>query len=148
MKQAIFHFLLFNFLLFTISAKAFASSDNFGEVQVSELIRVYDGDTFTVNLADWPAIIGQEINVRVSGADTPEIRGQCSQEKQLARQAKRFTLQTLNAAKQIKLTQIKRDKYFRILAVVLIDGIDLADLLIQHKLAVVYQGGKKKNPWC
>ncbi|WAJ71454.1 thermonuclease family protein [Catenovulum adriaticum] len=131
-----------------LSARVFASPPDFGDIQVSELIRVYDGDTFTVNLADWPAIIGHEINVRVSGADTPEIRGKCHQEKQLAKQAKRFTLNTLSSAKQITLTQIQRDKYFRILAVVLIDGIDLADLLIQHNLAVRYQGGKKQNPWC
>lgn len=148
MKQTCFYALLLLIFSGTLNTSVLAAPQNFGDIQVCELIRVYDGDTFTVNLADWPAIIGQKINVRVSGADTPEIRGKCLQEKQLAKQAKRFTLNTLKSAKQITLTQIQRDKYFRILAVVLIDGIDLAELLIKHNLAVRYQGGKKQNPWC
>ncbi len=121
---------------------------HFGNATVSEIVRVYDGDTFTVNLSEWPSIIGQEINIRVNGVDTPEIRGKCSYEKSMAKRAKQFTLAKLKSAQKIELVEIQRDKYFRILAKVLIDGIDLADLLISHKLAVAYDGGRKNNPWC
>ncbi|MCU4674599.1 thermonuclease family protein [Catenovulum sp. 2E275] len=142
------HYLIGCGLTIAASFNLNANPAHFGNAVVSEVVRVYDGDTFTVNLSDWPSIIGHEINVRVNGVDTPEIRGKCSQEKALAKLARTFTANTLSGAKKIELTEIQRDKYFRILATVMVDGINLADLLIEHKLAVGYQGGTKHNPWC
>ncbi|MBT9528863.1 MAG: thermonuclease family protein, partial [Pseudomonas sp.] len=42
--------------------------------------------------------------------------------------------------------QIRRDKYFRLLAEVWIDGHSLGDLLLKAGLAKVYTGGTK-SPW-
>ena len=65
----------------------------------------------------------------------------------MARLAKQFTVSKLRESKTIRLTGIERDKYFRILADVSLDGIDLGRLLLEAKLAVPYTGAKKLE-WC
>ena len=39
----------------------------------AKVIKVYDGDTFTVEAYPWPGITAKA-SVRVNGVDTPEIR--------------------------------------------------------------------------
>ncbi len=131
------------FFLFSLSA--FASS-NYGDVQAT-FIKNYDGDTITVNIAGYPPIIGKKISIRVNGIDTPELRTKSPKEKQLARTAKRLVKSLLKNAKSIELKNIKRGKYFRIVADVYYDGKSLADILIKNKLAVIYDGGTKTKDW-
>ncbi|QTE82723.1 thermonuclease family protein [Shewanella algae] len=116
-------------------------------VSVSQVMSIYDGDTFNANVAEWPPIVGLNIPVRIRGIDTPELRGKCQKEKELARAAKQFTVSQLRAAKQIELKDISRGKYFRLIASVYVDGKNLGDILLQQKLAVPYSGAKKPN-WC
>ena len=116
-------------------------------VVINEVINVYDGDTFRVNIDEFPPIIGENIAIRILGIDTPEIKGNCQQERQLAIKARDFTRKYLNSGSVISLTDLKRDKYFRILANVYIDGKNLGDALLMQNLAVVYLGKKKFN-WC
>ena len=116
-------------------------------VVINEVITVYDGDTFRVNIDEFPPIIGENIAIRILGIDTPEINGNCQQERQLAIKARDFTRKYLNSGSVISLTDLKRDKYFRILANVYIDGKNLGDALLMQNLAVVYLGKKKFN-WC
>ena len=61
-------------LLISISVQA---APQYGTVTVSKVISVYDGDTFRVNIASLPPIVGKNIAIRVNGVDTPEIRGKC-----------------------------------------------------------------------
>ena len=116
-------------------------------VVFNEVINVYDGDSFRVNIDEFPPIIGENIAIRILGIDTPEIKGNCQQERQLAIKARDFTRKYLNSGSVISLTDLKRDKYFRILANVYIDGKNLGDALLMQNLAVVYLGKKKFN-WC
>ena len=116
-------------------------------VVINKVINVYDGDTFRVNIDEFPPIIGENIAIRILGIDTPEIKGNCQQERQLAIKARDFTRKYLNSGSVISLTDLKRDKYFRILANVYIDGKNLGDALLMQNLAVVYLGKKKFN-WC
>ena len=116
-------------------------------VVINEVINVNDGDTFRVNIDEFPPIIGENIAIRILGIDTPEIKGNCQQERQLAIKARDFTRKYLNSGSVISLTDLKRDKYFRILANVYIDGKNLGDALLMQNLAVVYLGKKKFN-WC
>ena len=111
-------------------------------VVINEVINVYDGDTFRVNIDEFPPIIGENIAIRILGIDTPEIKGNCQQERQLAIKARDFTRKYLNSGSVISLTDLKRDKYFRILANVYIDGKNLGDALLMQNLAVVYLGKK------
>jgi len=115
---------------------------------VSEVTSIYDGDTFRANIKEFPELIGYRIAIRVNGVDTPEMRGKCLHEKALARKAKQFTVKALRGAKKIELHNIKRGKYFRIVADVYIDGINLTDSLIDARLGVAYDGGTKQKNWC
>ncbi len=119
----------------------------YGSVYISEVRSIYDGDTFKANIKEWPPIIGERVTIRINGIDTPEMRAKCKKEKDLARKAKQFTVGMLRNAKEIQLRNIKRGKYFRIIADVYADGISIAEQLLQHNLAYRYSGGKRKG-WC
>ncbi len=112
-------------------------------------IKNYDGDTLTFDVPNVHALLGRKINVRVAHLDTPEIRGKMPCEKEAARNAQRLIENLLKNAKRIDLQNIQRDKYFRILADVIVDGKSVKDLLVKNKLAYDYEGGtKKKVSWC
>lgn len=136
-------------LLVACSANATSIKDkNFGNLTVSEITSIYDGDTFRANIKDLHPLIGEHIGIRVSGVDTPEIRGKCEQEKKLARQAKQITVDFLRSAKVIELRNVKRGKYFRVVADVFGDNKSLTNVLLNSGLAVAYDGGTKSKNWC
>lgn len=145
----IYRYLLILLILGVSTLDATSLRDKtYGSVVVSEVTSIYDGDTFRVNLDGYPDIIGTRIGIRVNGIDTPEMRGKCQKEKDLARAAKQLTVAQLRAAKKIELRNMKRGKYFRIVADVYVDGVNLGDLLIAKSFAVVYDGGHKSKDWC
>jgi endonuclease YncB( thermonuclease family) len=130
-------------VLFVICVNLFSYED----VKV-ELVSVYDGDTFKVNIKNYPKIIGEKINIRINGIDTPELRAKCEREKFYAVLAKNYTKKILLNAENIELKNIKRGKYFRIVGDVFVDGVLLSDMLLEKGYAVVYDGKKKYNSWC
>lgn len=113
-------------------------------------IRNYDGDTVTVQIPDVHPLIGKDISVRIFGVDTPEKTGRKPCEKDKARDAQRLVENLMSRAKQIELRNVDRDKYFRILAEVWVDGQSVAELLIKNHLAYSYDGGRKpaNTNWC
>ncbi|QDP68085.1 MAG: hypothetical protein Unbinned5081contig1003_17 [Prokaryotic dsDNA virus sp.] len=112
-------------------------------------IKNYDGDTVTVDIPGVHILIGKNMKIRVSGIDTPEIRTKNTCEKEKARAAKRLVQSILKNAKRIDLKNIKRGKYFRIVADVIADGKSIKDILLKNKLGHEYGGGKKiKKDWC
>jgi len=121
--------------------------ENYGSFPNVEYVRNYDGDTVTVNIDGVHDIIGKEIPIRLKGIDTPEINGNCPEEISLAQTAKEFVTNHLNNATVINLNNIDRDKYFRILADMEYDGVNLASVLLNNGYAVEYSGGTKIN-WC
>ena len=126
----------------------FVYAKDYGNMVITkDQIEVHDGDTLYLSIKEYPPIIGDHIGIRVLGVDTPEIRGKCDYEKDLAQQAKTFTTNAINNAKKIELKKLDRDKYFRILAELWIDDKNIADMLITNKLAYAYFG-EAKTPWC
>jgi micrococcal nuclease len=123
------------------------AATEYGTVTVSKVISVYDGDTFRVDIDSLPPIVGKNIAIRLNGVDTPEIRGKCEHEKDLALKARDFVRNKLANAKEIKLTKLQRGKYFRVVADVMIDGVSLDQELLDNELAYKYTGGKKSS-WC
>lgn len=114
-----------------------------------DFVSNYDGDTVRFNIPDVHPLIGTNISVRVVGVDTPEKNGKLPCEKEKARIAHKFTENMLRKAKRIELRDVGKDKYFRILARVNVDGLDLGELLIKNKLALPYGGGTKpRTNWC
>ena len=136
--------LLFICFLGIFSAQA---APEYGTVIVSRVISVYDGDTFRVDIDSLPPIVGKNIPIRLNGVDTPEIRGKCQYEKDLAIKARDFVRNKLANAKEIKLNNLQRGKYFRVVANVMIDGVSLEQELLDNELAYKYTGGKKSS-WC
>ena len=134
-------------ILYLILQMQVQAAPQYGTVTVSKVISVYDGDTFRVNIDSLPPIVGKNIAIRVNGVDTPEIRGKCQYEKNLALEARDFVRGKLANAKEIKLTNLQRGKYFRVVANVLVDGVSLEQELLDNKLAYSYDGGKKLS-WC
>ena len=63
------------------------------------------------------------------------------------RKAKQHAVSMLRSAETIELVNLRRDKYFRLLAEVSVDGKDLGYSLIENNLARSYDGGKKID-WC
>ena len=134
-------------LFFAWCSFAMAGKDTFGDVVVSRVTTIYDGDSFSATIDSWPEIAGKNIPIRIYGIDTPEMRGECKREIELARMAKKATVALIRSAKVIELKQMRRDKYFRIDADVYADGKNVGDKLIKDGLAKPYYGGKK-NTWC
>lgn len=112
---------------------------NFNEV---ELASVYDGDTFRVNLSCKQEVFCKDIPIRVRGVDCPEMKGGSTETKTLAQQAKDFTKDFLTAGK-INLENCGRDKYFRLLCDVKVNGKSLGEELINAGYAIPYDGGTK-----
>ena len=109
-----------------------------------KFLRAHDGDTFTVDIDNAPPLFGKKISVRIKGIDTPEMTSAVKCLKDKARAAKLFLETIVKGANKIDLLNVGRDKYFRILANVSIDGFDLGSMLIDQKLAHKYDGGQKE----
>lgn len=109
----------------------------------------HDGDTFFINLAGLPPVFGERMPVRLSHIDAAEIGGNRRCEKRMAEAAKTNLTSLLSNAKIISLRNVKRDKYFRLNAEVLADGIDVSNWLISHHLVYKYEGETKPSVnWC
>jgi len=137
-------------LVFTSYYYLFPIDKTYGNIRVSEVVKVYDGDTITVNIKKYPLIIGEEIGVRIYGVDAPEIKGKTEYEKKKAVEAREYVRARLNEGKKIELRNIRRDKYFRILAEVWIyipkqGWINLSQELIEKGFAKPYFGETKEE---
>ncbi len=110
-------------------------------------IRAVDGDTLVLcQGAATPRCKGE--TVRVAGVDTPELNGaKCPAEKRMAEEARVFTQRALNGAADVAIERRGRH-YDRTVAVVRLDGADLAALLIEAGLGRPYDGRGKRRPWC
>ncbi len=113
--------------------------DDYGGAAVKTLHRVVDGDTYLVSLWGWPDVVGDSVYVRVAGVDTPEMRGATAVQ---GRQARDFAADILRRG-PIHLHCIRRDKYFRLIAEVRVDSVNVGAELLKAGLARPYSGGKK-----
>lgn len=117
-----------------------------------KFVKNYDGDTITVDIPGVHTFFGNNISVRVRGIDTPEIKGKTGCEKDWGRTAKKLVQSELKNAKRIDLQinyKNRLDKYGRLLANVIYDKKNLADVLVKNHMAVPYDGGTKpKVDWC
>jgi endonuclease YncB( thermonuclease family) len=132
---------LFLFVFFTITAHAATYPD----LVCNQVVSVYDGDTFKCDIFCIPAIIGDDISIRINGIDTPEMKDKRPEVKELAEKAKQFVTDRVMSAEVIELRNPQRGKYFRIVADVYIDGVNLADELIKAGMAKPYDGGTKEG---
>lgn len=82
--------------------------------------------------------------MRIRGIDTPEIRGGTEETKALAQKSKEALIKLFEGRK-ITLYNLGRDKYFRILADVKADDIEVKEYMIKNGFAKEYDGGEKDS---
>ncbi len=108
-----------------------------GAALASGAVRIVDGDTF------W---LGGE-KIRIADIDTPEVRGRCPYEIELAARATRRMEALLNeGAFELQPVDRDEDRYGRKLRIVTRGGRSLGDTLVAEGLARPYAGGRR--PWC
>lgn len=134
-------FMLLLGLVISCQAQENDLTPNFNKVSLAS---VYDGDTFRVHLACKYGVFCKTIPIRVRGVDCPEIKGGSAETKALAKQAKAFTKNFLKSGK-ILLRNCGRDKYFRLLCDVKVNGQNLGEELLKAGHAIPYDGGTKEN---
>lgn len=140
-------------LVYSMFLKSAEAAGSPGPIEVrADVVSVYDGDTFTAQVYVWPLQIVR-VAVRIRGIDTPEMRGKCEFEKELARQARDFVRKTI-LNKQVRLKEVGLGKYAgRIVADVLYQAVDslvwldLGETLLTTGYARVYDGGSREG-WC
>jgi micrococcal nuclease len=116
-----------------------------------KVLRVIDGDTVVIDAPYLPEELGQKLNLRIVGIDTPESggRAKCDKERELASSAKQFVTSSLESATKVEVVLVKWDKFGgRVLGDLIIDGNHLSTSLIIRQLAVIYNGRGKKKDWC
>jgi endonuclease YncB( thermonuclease family) len=137
-----------------VASSVVLADPGFGPYE-ARFISIYDADTFTL---EYTVPVGipfskgllMEQSVRLYGLDTPEKswRAKCEDERNRAISASVFVENLLVNAKSIKITiPAKKDKFGRLLALVVIDGKDLTETLVSKGFARRYYGGTKST-WC
>lgn len=117
-------------------------------IQFGQVIKVYDGDSITVaSRLPIPNSPIYRFQVRLNGIDTPEIKGKTKDEKEMAQKAKK-ALSGLILNKEVKLKNVSKEKYGRLLADVYYSTNDrdicCNNWMIKQRYAVPYNGGTKK----
>jgi endonuclease YncB( thermonuclease family) len=116
------------------------------DITCGKVIKVYDGDTITIaTKLPYNNSPFFRFSVRLRGIDCPEIRSKNTSEKECAVIARDLLINNIYH-KIVTLENIDYDKYGRILADVFLDGENITTMLINNRLAVMYDGGTKHSP--
>jgi len=114
-------------------------------VTAGKVIKVYDGDTITVAtklpMKNSPVY---RFPVRLTGIDSPEIKGKSEVEIELAKKS-RDALSELILEKDVELKNVSTEKYGRLLADVYIGKIHINRWMLDNKYAIPYDGGTKSE---
>ena len=112
------------------------------------VVSVTDGDTIKVDAFPWPRITIR-VSVRIDGIDTPEIRGKCEREKEMALAARDAVVELVGGGKVV-LGNVRHGKYAgRVVArVVLPDGREVGEEMLRRGLARSYDGRGRRKGWC
>lgn len=111
-----------------------------------EVLQVIDGDTFRARVPIW---LDQTVTVkiRLSGVDTPDMKGKCPAETARAKLARDFAVTWLQQD-DLRLVNVRYGTYAgRVLATAqTAEGVTLSQALLQAELAQPYRG--RLAQWC
>lgn len=121
-----------------------------GDDNSAAVIRAIDGDTIEVSIG------GARETVRLLGVDTPEIThaeapdGRQGHDECFGPEATEFTATRLaGRVVTLELDEVQRDRYGRLLAFVIVDGVRFNDLLLDGgfaRLLVIPPNGRHARP--
>lgn len=112
-------------------------------------IRVIDGDTIRATLLLGLGVALVDTDIRLSGIDAPEKRGKSDLERQAALATEKYLYLSLIIAKKVQFVAADvrfKDKYGRFIGVIIADGINVNERMIELGLVRAYSGDKRK-PW-
>ena len=95
-----------------------------GSAAAEQVVRVKDGDSLVVSSA------GREVDVRLAGIDAPELRQARGAEARAA-------LESMVGGREVTLQLVGGDAYRRVVAHILVDGVDVNAELVRRGLAWV-----------
>lgn len=112
------------------------------DVKEGYVIKVYDGDTFTLGFFQSYSDIPYRILVRLKGVDTPEMTDKDIRKMARARSAQAF-LSSLILGRFVTLKNVSMEKYGRLLCDVYCDGLHINQEMVARHFAVEYDGKQK-----
>ena len=102
----------------------------------AEVIKVYDGDTITVNIDLGFGIIKSQTKIRLLGIDTPELRGE---EREAGLEAKKALMDLIMGKTVTIVTEKdKTGKYGRYLGTIFLDNTNINLWMLDHGYAKPY----------
>lgn len=110
-------------------------------------IRVLDGDTITVDIPGLPDVFGKRIGVRLLGIDTPEIHSKDTCIRDMAKISRDTLSAFLKSGNSLVLINVKRDKYFRLNADIMVGDHSAAKHMLAKNRAQAYNGKGPKPLW-
>ena len=99
-----------------------------------QVVRVKDGDSLVV------ASAGREVDVRLAGIDAPELRQARGMEARMA-------LEAMVAGRDVELQLVGGDAYRRIVAHILVDGLDVNAEMVRRGLGCRANTAPPRH-WC
>lgn len=139
---------LMGLLLVLVFSSPVMGQTDFGGYGGATFIKAIDARIIIVDLPEYPALIGENIKVRINGIMTPNLKGKCEKETTLAIKAKKFTEEVFKDAEVIDLENIKRGIYFQLVADVLINDENFVIRLVEKGYAVKTSKKKTAHNWC
>lgn len=145
----------YNIILLTILANfvhfnAFANNDcvhDVSKLKCLEFVKGYSGDTAIFNIPHLHSLFGNKIKVSLIDVKSPSVYSKNKCAKIVAKKAKSFVNNIYKNGKYIELTNIKRDKSFKIKGNIKVDNQDISSALLKKKYAVHTKDFKETN-WC
>jgi endonuclease YncB( thermonuclease family) len=88
------------------------SDENLFILSPDQVVDVYDGDTFKIDLPSMHPLFGDDLSIRLFGVDTPEMKGTSDEVKALAMQAQQVTEKALKGASKIETKESSTGEVF------------------------------------
>eukprot|EP01084_Bolivina_argentea_P313181 542320_1 len=111
-------------------------------IKYAKCVKVYDGDTVHIAAPLFNEVIAR-FRVRLARIDCPELRTKDEWEKKAGYIVKEI-LENKIGNKIIELTNVKYDKYGRILSEIILNGENINDWLLDSDWACPYEGKGEK----
>jgi hypothetical protein len=89
-----------------------SSNENLFILSPDQVVNVYDGDTFKIDLPSMHPLFRDDISIRLFGVDTPEMKRTADEVKALAMQAQELTEKALKGQARSRLRNPQRGKLF------------------------------------